>query len=97
MELPEISEVRIRFVPDARDGLIGYASVRYHDVLLNDISVRRDERGQLFLTFPRKLSATGRPHPLHHPLDRPTAAKFEAAILGRLRELLAGAGGAAVP
>jgi DNA-binding cell septation regulator SpoVG len=95
--MAEISEVRIRFVPDARDGLIGYASVRYHDVLLNDIAVRRDESGQLFLTFPRKLSATGRPHPLHHPLDRATAAKFEAAILGRLREVLAGTGSAGSP
>lgn len=86
-----ISEVRIRPVPGGSDGLLAFASCRYHDVILNDIAIRRDETGRLFLTFPRKLSATGRPHPLHHPIDRETAAAFEDAILGALRRL-AGAG-----
>ncbi len=87
-EAPRISEVRFRFVPDGRDGLLAYASCRYHDVVLNDIAIRRDETGRLFLTFPRKLSSTGHPHPIHFPLSREATAEFERAILGQLRRLV---------
>ena len=89
-----ITEVRIRPVPDGRDGLVAFASCRYGDVLLNDIAIRRDDSGRLYLTYPRKLSSTGRPHPLHHPIDRETAARFEAAILGEIERLLGGGEGA---
>lgn len=88
----EIAEVRIRPVPNGSDGLLAFASCRYGGVLLNDIAIRRDSAGHLFLTYPRKLGSTGRPHPLHHPLDRETADAFEAAILGQLRRLVGGGG-----
>lgn len=61
-------------------------------MLLNDIAIRRDGAGQLFLTFPRKTGSTGRPHPLHYPIDQETAQQFEEAILGQLRALLGGRG-----
>lgn len=86
----QISEIRIRPVPDGRDGLIAFCSCRYGDVLLNDVAVRRDESGRLYLTWPRKVGATGRPHPLHHPLTKEAAAAFDAAILGTLQNLLGG-------
>ena len=86
----EITEVRIRPVPNGRGGLVAFASCRYGDVLLNDIAIRRDETGHLYLTYPRKLASTGRPHPLHHPIDRETADQFEAAVLGEIRRLLGG-------
>ena len=86
-----ISEIRIRPVPDGRDGLVAFVSCRYHDVLLNDVAVRRDEDGQFYLTWPRKTGATGRPHPLHHPLTKEAAAAFDAAIIGTLQNLLGGA------
>jgi len=88
----EITEIRLRPVPNASDGLISFASCRYGNVVLNDIAIRRDESGHLYLTFPRKLGSTGRPHPLHHPIDRETAGQFEAAILGQLRRLGGGEG-----
>lgn len=84
---PEISEVRIRPVPNGCDGLVAFVSCRYGGVLLNDIAIRRDPSGSLFLTFPRKLGSSGRMHPLHHPIDRETAEQFETAILGQLRTL----------
>lgn len=83
-----ITEVRIRLAPDATSGLVAFASCRYGGVLLNDIAIRRDKIGHLFLTYPRKLAASGRPHPLHHPIDRETAAQFEAAVIGQVRSLL---------
>jgi len=87
-----ITEVRLRPVPRGTDGLIAFASCRYINVLLNDIAVRRDAEGHLFLTYPRKLGSTGRPHPLHHPIDHETAAQFDEAILGQLRRLVGGEG-----
>ncbi len=85
-----VSEVRIRPVPNESSGLVAFASCRYGGVLLNDIAIRRDRNGHLFLTYPRKLSASGRPHPLHHPIDRETAGQFDAAILGQIRALVNG-------
>jgi len=92
-KLVPISEVRVRPVTDGREGLIAFASCRYGGVLLNDLAIRRDDTGRLYLTYPRKLGSTGRPHPLHHPINRETAQQFEEAILGQLRRLLDGANG----
>lgn len=83
-----ITAVRIRLAPDSTSGLVAFASCVYGGVLLNDIAIRRDQAGHLFLTFPRKLAASGRPHPLHHPIDRETAAQFEAAVIGQVQRLL---------
>ena len=88
-----ITEVRLRPVPDGTHGLLAFASCRYGGVLLNDIAIRRDESGRLYLTYPRKLSVSGRPHPLHYPIDRETADQFEEAILGQIRKLIVGPGG----
>jgi len=82
-----ITEVRYRPVVNGSDGLIAYCSCRYGGILLNDIAIRRDDTGQLYLTYPRKLSSTGRPHALHHPIDKETAEQFEQAILGQLRNM----------
>ena len=89
-----ITEVRIRPIPNGKDGLVAFASCRYGDVYLNDIAIRRDDTGHLFLTFPRKLSSTGRPHPLHHPIHREAAELFDAAIIGEIERLLGGGEGA---
>ncbi len=88
-----IAEVRIRLAPDSTSGLVAFASCVYGGVLLNDIAIRRDQTGNLFLTYPRKLAASGRPHPLHHPIDRQTAAQFEAAVIGQVQRLLGPAEG----
>lgn len=85
--MSDIREVKVRLVPDGRDGLVAYASCVYGGVGLNDIAVRRDESGRLYLTFPRKVSSTGHPHPIHWPLSREVAAEFERAIVGQLRRL----------
>ncbi|MBK6733118.1 MAG: septation protein SpoVG family protein [bacterium] len=89
-----ITEVRIRLAPGGGSGLVAFASCCYGGVLLNDIAIRKDSAGHLFLTYPRKLSASGRPHPLHHPIDRETASEFEAAVIGQVQRLLGPAEGA---
>jgi DNA-binding cell septation regulator SpoVG len=83
-----ITEVRIRLAPGGGSGLVAFASCCYGGVLLNDIAIRKDKAGNMYLSYPRKLAASGRPHPLHHPIDRETAAQFEAAVIGQIRRLL---------
>ncbi len=83
-----ITEVRIRLAPGGSSGLVAFASCRYGGVLLNDIAIRKSPANLLYLTYPRKLAASGRPHPLHHPIDRETAAQFDAAVIGQLHTLL---------
>lgn len=83
-----ISEVRFRFAPGA-NGLLGYASVRLGDHLLNDIGIVRAADGNVICVYPRRFSASGHPHYVHQPISRQMADALEAAILGRLRELLA--------
>jgi DNA-binding cell septation regulator SpoVG len=84
-----ISEVRFRFAP-GQNGLLGYASVRLGDHLLNDISVVRAADGNVICTYPRRFSASGHPHYIHQPLNREMAAALEEAIVGKLRRLLDG-------
>jgi DNA-binding cell septation regulator SpoVG len=83
-----ISEVRVRLVPNGQDGLLAYASCRLGDYLLNDIAVRRAKDGNIILTYPRRLSSSGRPHYIHSPVNRQMADALSDAILGNLRELL---------
>ena len=90
-----ISEVRVRLVPNGQDGLLAYASCRLGDYLLNDIAVRRAKDGNIILTYPRRLSASGRPHYIHSPVNRRMADALTEAILGNLRALLGADGGSA--
>jgi len=86
---PRISEVRFRFSPGA-NGLLGYASVRLGDHLLNDIGIVRAADGNVICVYPRRFSASGHPHYIHQPLNRSMADALQDAIVGRLRGLLDG-------
>lgn len=83
-----ISEVRFRLAPGA-NGLLGYASVRLGDHLLNDIGIVRAADGNVICVYPRRFSASGHPHYVHYPVNKTMADALQDAILGRLRELLA--------
>jgi DNA-binding cell septation regulator SpoVG len=87
--VPMITEVRFRFSP-GENGLIGYASCRVGDLLLNDISIIRAADGNLICVHPRRFSKGGTPHYVHQPLNREMADALHAAIIGRLQGLLAG-------
>jgi len=87
MTTRDISEVRVRLIPDGRDGLLAYASCRLGDYLLNDIAVRRAKDGNIILTYPRRLSSSGKPHYIHSPVNRQMADTLSDAIIGKLREM----------
>ncbi len=83
------TDIKLRFVEDGRDGLVAWAScVLNGTVALNNIGVRHGQDGRLFLTYPNKLVASGARLPLFHPISSQAAALLEAAILGKVRELL---------
>jgi len=86
---PTISEVRFRFAPGS-NGLLGYASVRLGDHLLNDIGIIRAADGNVICCYPRRFSASGHPHYIHQPISRAMADALQEAIVGRLRGLLDG-------
>lgn len=85
--IPTISEVRFRLAP-GQNGLLGYASVRLCDHLLNDISIIRTADGNIICVYPRRFSSSGHPHYVHQPVNREQADALEEAILGRLRTLI---------
>ena len=93
---PKISEVRFRFSP-GENGLIGYASCRVGDLLLNDLSIIRAADGNLIVVHPRRFSRSGSAHYIHAPINREMADALHAAIIGRLQGLLAGAGAQGSP
>jgi DNA-binding cell septation regulator SpoVG len=84
-----LSEVRFRFAPGS-NGLLGYASVRLGDHLLNDIALVRAADGNVICVYPRRFSASGHPHYVHQPISRQMADALQEAIVGRLRGLLDG-------
>jgi DNA-binding cell septation regulator SpoVG len=87
--IPPITEVRFRFAPGA-NGLIGYASVRLGDHLLNDIGIVRAADGNVICVYPRRFSASGHPHYVHQPISRQMADALQDAIVGKIRRLLDG-------
>jgi DNA-binding cell septation regulator SpoVG len=93
---PQISEVRFRFSP-GENGLIGYASCRVGDLLLNDLSIIRASDGNLIVVHPRRFSRSGSAHYVHAPVNREMADTLHAAIIGRLQQLLAGTSAQASP
>ena len=89
-----VTDIKLRFVEDGRDGLTAWAScVLNGTVVLNNIGVRRGRDGGLFLTYPNKLTAAGTRLTLFHPISSAAATILEAAIVGKVRELIGPAKG----
>ena len=63
-----VTEIKLRFVEDGRDGLLAWAScVLNGTVVLNNIAVRRGREGGLMLTYPAKQTTAGTPLLLLQP------------------------------
>lgn len=82
-----ISEVRFRVAP-GQNGLLGYASCRVGDLILNDLSIVRAADGNLIVVHPRRFSKSGHAHYVHEPVGHAMAAALNEAIVGRLLSLL---------
>lgn len=85
----EVSNIRIVSVKSGRDNLIAWVSCLLSGTMvLNNIGVRRGRDGELFLTYPNKVTATGARVTLFHPVSSDAAAVLDAAIVGKVRELI---------
>jgi hypothetical protein len=67
-------------------GLLGYLSVRYGDLVLDGIVLRRTAAGRLALSFPARTDRTGQKHPFVRPIDAAARQAIEAALLAQLRQ-----------
>jgi DNA-binding cell septation regulator SpoVG len=84
-----VTEIKLRFVEDGRDGLIAWASCLLNGtVVLNNIAVRRGREGGLILTYPAKQTTAGTRFYYFNPISSDAAAVLDAAILGKVRDLL---------
>lgn len=81
----EVSEVKIRLVDNATDGLLGWASCVVNNALyLNNIAVRRLIDGRLVVTYPSKTSNSEQKYFYFNPITREAKRAIDDAILGRL-------------
>lgn len=84
-----ITDIKLRFVEDSRDGLLAWSSCTLgNTVVLNNIAVRRGRDGGLMLTYPAKQTTAGTRFYYFNPISREASAALETAIVGKVRELL---------
>ena len=81
----DVSEVKIRLVDEAGDGLVGWASCVVNEALyLNNIAIRRARNGAFVLTYPSKRSRSDQKYFYFNPITREAKRVIDEAILGKL-------------
>lgn len=93
----EITRVRFLSAPaqEARHGLIGFASFKIGDLLVDGVAVRRSATGGLVLAFPRRKDRAGRAHDTVRPANQQARDRITAAVLEQVDpNLLEPSGGA---
>ncbi len=83
------SEIRIcawvkASAAEVRTGLLGFLTVRYGELLLDGIVLRRTADGRFVLSFPARTDRSGRRHSYIRPVDDEARRQIEAKILGEL-------------
>jgi len=66
---------------DLRDGLFGYIRCRYGDLRIDGLTLRKDRRGRLTISFPEREDGRGGRHAYVRPANRAVRRQFEAKIL----------------
>ena len=69
---------------DIREGLLGWISVWYGSLVIDDITLRRISNGRLALSFPSRTARNGQKHAIVRPVDDRARQAIEAGILGQL-------------
>lgn len=69
-----------------RDGLLGYLSVFYGDLILDGIVLRRTAEGRYALSFPARTDRAGRKHSYIRPVDDQVRQDIERELLWQLGE-----------
>jgi DNA-binding cell septation regulator SpoVG len=71
---------------DAQTGLLGWISVIYGDLVIDNITLRRTATGRFALSFPQRRDKAGRQHAVVRPADDEARQVIEAQILWQLGE-----------
>jgi DNA-binding cell septation regulator SpoVG len=82
-------EVRVRSWVRASDddvtsGLLGWITIAYGSLLVDNITLRRTSDGRLALSFPSRTAKNGQKHSIVRPVDNEARIAIERAILGQL-------------
>jgi len=85
----DLAITAIRFTPaleaQARTGLLGWVQcVVAGDLKVSGIAVRRTAEGCVTLSFPERTDASGRRHPVVHPISDAARRAVERQIFGAL-------------
>jgi hypothetical protein len=67
---------------DERQGLLGFLSIFYGDLVIDGVAVRRTAAGRLALSFPERHDRKQRKHSVVRPVDDAARRTIEAAIFG---------------
>ena len=84
-----ITDIRLRFVENGRDGLLAWGSCVVNSAIqLSNIALRRDQEGRLKLTYPAKKTPSGVRYYFFNPINVEASEIFEKAVFGALREII---------
>ena len=85
MQTIEVSDVRVRFVENATDNLVAWASCVINESLyINSIAVRREEDGSLSISYPFRKTRTDYKRYYFRPLNIDADRIIKESILGRI-------------
>jgi DNA-binding cell septation regulator SpoVG len=76
---------------DVASGFLGWITISYGSLLVDNITLRRTSDGRLTLSFPSRTAKNGQKHSIVRPVDNEARIAIEREILGQLgqREELA--------
>jgi hypothetical protein len=66
---------------EQRTGLLGYVRLRYGDLVLDGLTLRRTASGSLSVSYPSRRDRQGGRHPYFEPADPAKRADFERWFL----------------
>lgn len=69
---------------DAAAGLLGWISVEYGVLIVDNITLRRTSDGRLALSFPSRTAKNGAKHSIVRPVDDTTRVAIEREIMRQL-------------
>ena len=71
---------------EIRSGLLGYVSVRYGDLILDGLVLRKTADGRYAISFPARTDRAGRKHSYIRPVDNAAREVIERELLWQLGE-----------
>jgi len=82
-----VSEVDVRLSHHQDRMPVGWAScVLNGQVLLSNITILRNEEGELYTQYPKKMSRNGKEHPYFCPISREAKRIIDDAVLAFFRK-----------